>query len=133
MKDSICLIWFTGLISQYDVSKCDIEKLKINHNLLDKIITNYKADKYIALINVRNDAERQQYLSLIKKEGLEKKLIFIICDMGDALFGNLLNVLGTLRYNYNINYYIDCSRRRIVSLQEMIEQNKLIHISQLLD
>lgn len=133
MKDSITLIWFTGLISQYDVSKCDIEKLKINHNLLDKIIANYKADKYIALINVRNDAERQQYLSLIKKEELEKKLIFIICDMGDALFDNLLNVIGTLRYNYNINYYIDCSRRRIVGLQEMIEQNKLIHISQLLD
>lgn len=133
MKDSICLIWFTGVISQYDVTKCDIENLKINHNLLDRIISTYKADKYIALVNVRNDLERQQYLNLAKKEGLDKKLIFILCDMNDTLYNSLLNIVGTLRYSYNINYYIDCSRRRIINLLEMIEQDKLIHISQLLD
>lgn len=129
MKDTICLIWFTGVISQYDVSKCNITELKINHNLLNKIIENYKADKYIALVNVRNDFEKQQYFELIKNEGLDKKLIFVFCDM----VGSSFDVIGTLRYSYVINYYIDCSRKRIVSLLEMIEQNKLIHISQLLD
>jgi hypothetical protein len=132
-RDSITILWFTGLISQYDITKCDIENLKINHNLLDKIQERYKADKFIALVNIRNDIEKQQYTNLINKEGLANKLIFVFCDMSDTLYNTLLNIIGTLRYSYSINYYIDCSRRRLMGLLEMVEQDKLIHISQLLD
>lgn len=129
MKDKICLIWFTGVISQYNVANCDIPNLEINFKLLNKIVRDYPADKYVGLINIRNDIEKEQYLDLIKRRGLEKVMVFIFCDMNTER----LSIIGTLRYSYDIVYYIDCSRKRLVDSVGMIEPNKLIHISQLLE
>lgn len=129
MKDSVCLIWFTGVISQYNVANCDIPNLEINFKLLNKIVRDYHADKYVALINVRNELEKEQYLDLIKRRGLEKVLIFVFCDMNEQR----LSIIGTLRYSYDIAYYIDCSRKRLVDSVGMVEPQRLIHISQLLD
>ena len=129
MKDSICLIWFTGVISKYNVANCDIPNLEINFKLLNKIVRDYPADKYVALINVRNGLEKEQYLDLIKRRGLERVLIFVFCDMNEQR----LSIIGTLRYSYNIAYYIDCSRKRLVDSVGMVEPQRLIHISQLLD
>ena len=128
-KETTTIIWFTGVISQYNVASCDIPNLVINFKLLDKIIKNYSADKYIALINVRNELEKEQYLDLIKRHNLQKTLVFVFCDMYDQR----LSIIGTLRYSYNIAYYIDCSRKRLVDSVGMIEPQKLIHISQLLE
>lgn len=128
-KETTAIIWFTGVISQYNVANCDIPNLVINFKLLDKIIKNYSADKYIALINVRNELEKEQYLDLIKRNDLQKTLVFVFCDMYDQC----LSIIGTLRYSYNIVYYIDCSRKRLVDSVGMIEPQKLIHISQLLE
>lgn len=129
MKDKICLIWFTGVISQYNVANCDIPNLVINFKLLNKIVKDYPADKYVGLINVRNDIEKEQYLDLIKRRGLQKVMVFIFCDMNIER----LSIIGTLRYSYDIVYYIDCSRKRLVDSVGMIEPNKLIHVSQLLE
>ena len=129
MRDQITLIWFTGVVSQYDVSNYDLANLKINHKLLDKILNTYKATRYIALVNVRNEYEKTQYLSLITKEHLEQKLMFVFVNMDEPIF----NAIGSLLYSYNIVYYIDCSRRRLVSLTQVLEPRRLIHISQLLD
>ena len=133
MKDSICLIWFTGLISQYDVSKYDIENLVINNNLLNKVMTNYEADKYMAFIMVRNYSEKQQYENLLKKTGLDKRIIPYWLDMNIPLYDNLKNQITELSYYYNLKYYIDCGRNRLCSLLSIVEPTKLIHISQLLD
>lgn len=129
MKDKICLIWFTGVISQYNVANCDIPNLEINFKLLNKIVRDYPADKYVALINVRNELEKQQYLDLIKRRGLQKVLVFIFCDMNEQR----LSIIGTLRYSYDIVYYIDCSRKRLVDSVGMVDPQRLIHLSQLLD
>ena len=128
MREGITFIWFTGIISQYNVSSYNINELRINHNLLDKILKEYRSDKYIAIINVRNDLEKQQYFELIKKEELDKKLIFIFCDPNTYY----VDAISTLKYTYDIRFYIDCSRKRLVSLVGLIEPHKLIHISQLL-
>lgn len=130
-REGITLIWFTGIVSQYNISSYDIANLKINHNTLNNIFNTYKADKYIALISVRNDLERQQYLNLIIKEKLEDKLIFIFFGIND-LYQEIIHRLAS---QYNITYYIDCSRRRLVSVSrtELISLDRLIHISQLLN
>ena len=129
MKDKICLIWFTGVISQYNVANCDIPNLAINFKLLNKIVKDYPADKYVGLINVRNEVEKEQYLDLIKRRGLQKVMVFIFCDMNEQR----LSIIGTLRYSYDIVYYIDCSRKRLVDSLGMITADRLIHISQLLE
>ena len=129
MKESITLIWFTGVISKYDISKYDIPNLKINNVSLLYILNTYKADRHIALITVYNDLEKDQYLKLIKDKGLDKKLMFIFLDYNSSV----IDVVAKLAQIYNINYYIDYSRRRLRDVVPIIDINRLIHISQLLN
>ena len=129
MKDTATLIWFTGVISQFDISKYDIPNLHINKNTLDFIIDNFSADRYIALITVYNDLEKDQYLKLIKDKGLDTKLMFIFLDYDK----HTVDILAKLAQIYNINYYIDCSRRRLKDAVSIINVDNLIHVSQLLD
>ena len=129
MKDTATLIWFTGVISQFDISKYDIPNLRINKNTLDFIIDNFSADRYIALITVYNDLEKDQYLKLIKDKGLDTKLMFIFLDYDK----HTVDILAKLAQIYNINYYIDCSRRRLKDAVSIINVDNLIHVSQLLD
>jgi hypothetical protein len=130
-KDSITVIWFTGVISQYDIEKYDLENLKINHNILNKIINDYKADKYIAIIWVGNEEEKDAYTRLITKEHLENKLLFVFLEDYNNSY-TPAGMVASLSYYYHIVNYIDCSRTRLCKVRGF-NINNLIHISQLLD
>lgn len=139
-KDTLTIIWFTGVLSQYDVSTYDIENLKINHKLLEKIKANYGANKYVAIICYVND-EKEKYLKLLEKENLlGKDIVFAFVDFynfcvnTESFYETLNNIINTYRVNYAINYYIDCDRKRLTKIMnKSMEPNKLIHLSQLLD
>lgn len=131
-KDKITVIWFTGVVSQFEVAKYDIENLKINHKLLDKIISSYKADKYIAIIWVANEEEKQAYMRLIEKEKLSNKLLFVFLEDYNNSYTSS-GMITSLTYYYDINYYIDCSRTRLCRVMNLLKENQLIHISQLLE
>lgn len=132
IKDKITVIWFTGVVSQFEVAKYDIENLKINHKLLDKIINTYKADKYIAIIWVANEEEKQAYMRLIEKEKLANKLLFVFLEDYNNSYTST-GMITSLTYYYDINYYIDCSRTRLCRVMNLLKEDQLIHISQLLE
>ena len=132
IKDKITVIWFTGVVSQFEVAKYDIENLKINHKLLDKIINSYKADKYIAIIWVANEEEKQAYMRLIEKEKLANKLLFVFLEDYNNSYTSS-GMITSLTYYYDINYYIDCSRTRLCRVMNLLKEDQLIHISQLLE
>ena len=131
MREGITLVWFTGIISQFNTGYCDIPNLKINHNFLNKILNNYKSNSCFAIINVRNDIEKEQYLNLIVKDKLENKLMFVFCNINSSY----IDIIDNIKYRYDISYYIDCSRKRLININSLglLESNKLIHISQLFD
>lgn len=128
-KDTVTIIWFTGVISKYDISKYDILNLEINDVALLYMLSTYKADRHIAIITVYNDLEKDQYLRLIKDKGLDKKLMFIFLDYGSSV----IDVIAKLAQIYDINYYIDCSRRRLKDAVSIVDIHRLIHVSQLLN
>ena len=131
-KDKVTVIWFTGVISQYSVGNYSIENLKINHKILDKIMKEYKADKYVSIIWVANEEEKREYEKLIVEEDLQNKLLFVFLENYNNSYTPAGQVLA-LKYYFDINYYIDCSRTRLCKVRDGIEDNKLIHISQLLE
>ena len=128
-KETTTIIWFTGVISKYDISKYDILHLEINDVALLYMLSTYKADRYIAVITVYNEMEKEQYIKLIRDKGLDDKLIFVFMNYDN----NPVDLVAKLVQIYDVNYYIDCSRKRLKDLVPLVPPEKLIHVSQLLN
>ena len=130
-RETVTIIWFTGIITQFIPGPYNVLNLKINHNTLNKIINTYKADRYVAFINVRNDLEERQYSELIVKENIQSKLLFHFIKPDE----DYIDILFKFKYTHNINYFIDCDRRRLVNIFKfgLMNGDRLIHVSQLLD
>ena len=132
MKDTVTILWFTGLISQYNVYNADITNLQLNYNLLNKIFSKCKTTKYIAIITIMNESDKQDYFDLITKYELQDKLLFMFITVNT----DICTVIESCKYLGTVNYYIDYSKRRLIRLMQNnfnFPQLDLVHISQLLD
>lgn len=132
MKDTVTILWFTGLISQYNVYNADIINLQLNYNLLNKIFSKCKTTKYIAIITIMNESDKQDYFDLITRHDLQDKLMFMFINVNT----DICTVLESCKYLGTVNYYIDYSKRRLIRLMQNnfdFPQLDLVHISQLLD
>ena len=132
MKDTVTVLWFTGLISQYNIYNADITNLQLNYNLLNKIFSKCKTNKYIAIITIMKESDKQDYFDLITKYELQDKLLFMFITANT----DICTVIESCKYLGTVNYYIDYSKRRLIRLMQNnfnFPQLGLVHISQLLD
>ena len=63
----------------------------VNHKILDKIMKEYKADKYVSIIWVANEEEKREYEKLIVEKDLQNKLLFL--DYVYSLFHTIVLLL----------------------------------------
>ena len=124
MKD-LALLWFTGIVSKYYVSEnYDISKLEINSELLSKIKQKYDV---MFIIYITNTQEEYAYTKLLWEHNLNDiKVVFVPYGISftEALTGIISKVGDIL--------VIDYSKKRLIEASKLLDETKLIHISQIL-
>lgn len=127
------LVWFTGVISKYDVLDTTNYKhsININNELFNRLLSEF--DKLVCIICINDAEEKQAYINSIKKFKLDNNLQSMNAEL---IFFNYLNsdmetvkVIEHLRSIYNISYYIDYSKRRLNNVKHLFTNP--IHISML--
>lgn len=120
------LVWFTGVISQYNVNEnYNISKIKLNLNLLNKLDSVYDIS---FLVYCRDNSEVIAYKELLKENNLSKiPVYFASYDISfkEVLF-DCYERLGKF-------ILIDYSKKRLAEASQLFQSNDMIHLSQLLD
>lgn len=126
MDKTKAVVWFTGVISKYNLSDDSLDNLKINYSLLNKLNSEYDL---IFIICVPNEDIHLKYLSLLKELHLtDFQYLFIPYQYDfDEVFGSLISKIP------NITTYIDYSKARMIKVANYLRNDKIIHISQLID
>ena len=125
MKPS-AVIWFTGVISKYNVADVDIQSMKINSLLYSKLTSKYNL---ICIISVPDEQVKQRYMQIINENHLtDSKYVFISYQQD---FDEMLTAL--LSQNRNITTYIDYSKVRLAKAAKYLKNTEVLHLSQLID
>lgn len=118
------LVWFTGVISKYNIAEYNIEELDINHNLLNKIYNNYDP---MFIIYVKDDNELKAYTKLLHRLDIKEPVCFVgYQDIFTDVLDKLKQAMGSF-------ILIDYSKKRLIEAANILERNDMIHISQLID
>lgn len=124
MKDK-ALVWFTGIISQYDVSDdYDISSLKINLETFEKLDDEYDL---VFIIYIKNTQEEYEYRQLLKRHRLVVPVAFVPYDISftEAIHGIIGN-LGTF-------VFVDYSKSRLKEVSSILGRDDVVHVSKLLN
>lgn len=120
------LVWFTGIISQFSVSKdYNIRRLNINRGTLSKLLSKYDIT---FLIYVKDEHEQQDYQDLLFRNNLTYiPCIFIPYDISFKEF--------LVQYHNKCTDFIliDYSKKRLLTASTYLQRTDMIHVSQLLD
>ena len=126
MDKTKAVVWFTGVISKYNLSNDSLDDLKINYSLLEKLSSKYDL---IFIICVPNEDVKLKYLSIIKDLGLSEYQYLFIPYQHEFLeiFDSLISKIP------NITTYVDYSKARMIKVSNFLNNENIIHISQLID
>lgn len=120
------VVWFTGVISKYNVADVDIQSMKINQLLYSKLSSKYNL---ICVISVPDEQVKQKYMEVINENHLtDAKYVFISFQQD---FDEMLVAL--LSQNRNITTYIDYSKVRLAKAARYLKNTEVLHLSQLID
>ena len=120
------LVWFTGVISQYNLSDTNLDNLKINYSILRTLEEKYNL---AFIVCVPSEEVKQQYLHLIKQWQLEHYTFVFLPYQFDfeAVLSNLIQQLP------NATTFIDYSKVRLLKAAKQLKNENVIHVSQLMN
>lgn len=135
MNKGSAIVWFTGVISKFNMMDSTLDNLQINNQLYNKLKEKYNL---IFLIKIPDDEyllqEPDTQTKLKYKEAFAKsnikddQVIYLPYSCDDStVFDNLLQQFT------NVVAYIDYSRRRLTIAAKYIPTDKVFHLSQLID
>lgn len=120
------LVWFTGVISQYNVSEhYNVKGLNLNKGILSRIRSKYDVT---FLIYVKDEDEKNAYLHLLTTNKITD--IPVVFASYDTSFHEIL-------YEFSMKYpefiLIDYSKKRLIDASRYLGRVDMMHISSLLD
>ena len=129
------VVWFTGVISKFNLSDDSLENIQVNNLLYNKLKDKYNLIFIIKIPDdeykegVPNSPTKLKYQELFANSNIKDDMVIYI-----PYSCTLPKVLENLISQYpDITTYIDYSKHRLISAACYIQSNKAIHLSQLID
>lgn len=123
---SKAIVWFTGVISKYNLADSTFNQMKINTATLTHLKEQYDL---VCIICIPDEETKQKYLEIIKDRHIEDNQYVFIPYQHD--FDLVLESL--IQQVPNVTTYIDYSKARLVKAAHYLKNENVIHISQLLN
>lgn len=121
------LVWFTGVISQYEVGDYDILSLKLNKSIYNRLKDNAQL---FFIICAKDEQEKQDYIKLLSSNGMQEcKLLFM--PYQGLQFSEMMYQI--LQHVHKIDMYVDYSKLRLNEASRISSSLKLVHLSQLVE
>ena len=135
MDKGTAIIWFTGVISKFNMMDSNLEDLQINNQLYNKLKDKYNLifiikipDEEYAMQDSNYDTKLKYKEAFTKSNIKEDSVLYLPYSSDDTL------VIESLLQQFpDVVAYVDYSRRRLGIAARYIPTNKVFHLSQLID
>ena len=119
------LVWFTGLISKYEIrDDYNIKDLKLNLNLMHSLEEQFNITY---AIYIKDNQEKNEYLNLFIANKIKDKVLFIPYG---SVFDEVMIECTKIIPDFIL---IDYSKMRLNTAKRITKRSNHIHISQLLN
>lgn len=119
------LVWFTGLISKYEIrDDYNIKDLKLNLNLMHSLEEQFNITY---AVYIKDNQEKNEYLNLFIANKIKDKVLFIPYG---SVFDEVMIECTKIIPDFIL---IDYSKMRLNTAKRITKRSNHLHISQLLN
>ena len=119
------LVWFTGLISKYEIrDDYNIKDLKLNLNLMHSLEEQFNITY---AVYIKDNQEKNEYLNLFIANKIKDKVLFIPYG---SVFDEVILECTKIIPDFIL---IDYSKMRLNTAKRITKRSNHLHISQLLN
>lgn len=129
------LVWFTGVISKFNLSDSTLDNLQFNIALLNKL---KETHDLVFLIMYPDDEVKQKYLNAISAANIaDNTYVFAKYEYDDSAETVKRKIEYTLRQIFeahtDITKYVDTDRGRMMIASNYVINQNIFHLSQFLN